>query len=159
MSFRVWLLLASLGAGLIAADTYNGPRPAKPDIPYLLHADHLVETEATEAREENRKGEVTYVIPGASSPARTPLAEPVFIIQTQQLVADRIELYKLDVKNGQREVTLSQKHKRGGPRPIHTLVTRLGEKLFKIEADEPLENGEYSLSPNDSNRVFCFEIY
>lgn len=159
MSFRVWAVLAWLGASLIAADSYHGPRPAKPDVPYLLHADHLVETEIAEAREENRKGEVTYVIPGASSPVRTPLAEPVFIIQTQQLAADRIELYKLDVKNGQREVTLSEKRKRGGPRPIHTLVTRLGGNLFKIEADEPLENGEYSLSPNDSNRVFCFQIY
>jgi hypothetical protein len=159
MSHRVCLLLVSLSASLIAADTYNGPRPPKPDVPYLLHADHLIETEVNEAREDNRKGEVSYTIPGASSPVRTPMAEPIFIIQTQQLVAERIELYKLDVKNGQREVTLSQKRKRGGPRPIHTLVTRLGDRLFKIEADEPLENGEYSLSPNDSNRVFCFEIY
>src|ERR1700730_3252111 len=141
MSYRVCLLLASLSTSLFAADTYNGPRPSKPDVPYLLHADHLIETEANEAREDNRKGEVTYIIPGASSPVRTPMAEPIFIIQTQQLVAERIELYKLDVKNGQREVKLSQKRKRGGPRPIHTLVTRLGARLFKIEADEPLENG------------------
>lgn len=159
MGSRVCVLLASLGATLFSAETYNGPRPPKPDIPYLLHADRLIETEVNEAREENRKGEVTYIIPGASSPARTPLAEPIFIIQTQQLVAERIEMYKLDVRNGQREVTLSQKRKRGGPRPIHTLVTRLGDRLYKLEADEPLENGEYSLSPNDSNRVFCFEIY
>lgn len=159
MKRRVGLLLASLSVSLIGADTYNGPRPAKPDVPYLLHADHLIETESTEAREDNRKGDITYVIPGASSPARTPLSEPIFIIQTQQLVPERMEMYKLDVRNGQREVTLSQKRKRGGPRPIHTLVTRLGDRLFKIEADEPLENGEYSLSPNDSNRVFCFEIY
>src|SRR5436853_7889830 len=118
-SCRVWPFFVLLGAALFAADSYNGPRPAKPDVPYLLHGDRLVETEVHEAREENRKGEVTYVIPGASSPAKTPLSEPIFIIQTQQLVPDRIELYKLDVRNGQREVTLSQKRKRGGPRPIH----------------------------------------
>src|SRR6266403_5557563 len=71
MSQRAWMLLAILGCGLFGADSYNGPRPQKPDVPYLLHADRLVEAEVNEAREENRKGEVTYVIPGASSTAKT----------------------------------------------------------------------------------------
>lgn len=159
MGYRVLSLFALLGASLMGADSYSGPRPEKPDLPYLLHADRLMPTEAADAREENHKGDVTYVISGASSPARTPLAEPIFIIETKQLVADRIELYKLDVKNGQREITLSQKRRKGGPRPIHVLVTRLADRLYRIEADEQLENGEYSLSPNDSNRVFCFAIY
>jgi hypothetical protein len=159
MRYRVLSLFILLGASLIAADTYSGPKPPKPDVPYLVHADNLVETEAAEAREENRKGEVTYTIPGATSRARTPLAEPIFIIQTKQLAADRIELYKLDVKNGQREITMTQKRKKSGARQIHVQVTRLGDQLYRIEADEQLENGEYSLSPNDSNRVFCFEVY
>lgn len=141
------------------ADTYDGPRPAKPDVPYILQASRLIETEGTEAKEESKKGEVTYVIEGASSPAKTPLAEPIFIIDTKLLVADRIELYKLDVKNGRREVTLSQKKRKGGPKPIHLLVNRLADHLYRIEADEHLDNGEYSLSPNDSNRVFCFQVY
>ena len=41
-----------------AAQTYNGPRPEKPDLPYLKHADKLVPTEAAEAsrlRSESRK--------------------------------------------------------------------------------------------------------
>lgn len=151
--------VAVLGWLLTAADTYDGPRPSKPDVPFLLQASRLIETEGTEAREENKKGEVTYVIDGASSPAKTPLAEPVFIIETKLLVADRIELYKLDVRNGRREVTLSQKKRKGGPKPIHLLVTRLAEHLYRMEADEHLDNGQYSLSPNDSNRVFCFEVY
>jgi hypothetical protein len=65
----------------------------------------------------------------------------------------------MEVKSGNREVNLSQKRRRSGPRAIHLMVTRLGEGLYKIEADEPLENGEYSLSPSDSNRAFCFQIY
>jgi hypothetical protein len=44
-------------------------------------------------------------------------------------------------------------------RPIRLNVTRLDENLYKIEVDEILENGEYSLSPVDSNQVFCFQIY
>ena len=158
MRYRVLSLFTLLSASLLSAD-YSGPKPPKVDVPYLVHADNLVETEGADAREENRKGEVTYTIPGASSPSRTPLAEPIFIIRTKQLVADRIELYKLDVKNGQREITMTQKRKKNGPRPLHVMVTRLGDQLYRIEADEQLENGEYSLSPNDSNRVFCFQVY
>ena len=35
----------------MAADKYTGPKPPKADVPYLLHADTLIETEAVEARE------------------------------------------------------------------------------------------------------------
>src|SRR5438105_11489753 len=45
MSHRAWMLLVVLGGAVFAADSYNGPRPQKPDVPYLLHADQLVETE------------------------------------------------------------------------------------------------------------------
>jgi hypothetical protein len=63
------------------------------------------------------------------------------------------------VKNGQREVVMAQKRRHSPSGPFHLVVDRLGGGLFKIEVDEPLEPGEYSLSPNGSNRVFCFEIY
>ncbi len=157
MLLRLGFAIASAVALLEAAD-YTGPKPPKQDVPYLLHGDRLMETESAEAREETKKGDVTYVVAGASSSAKTPLAEPIFVIDTQQLAADRIELYRMDVRNGRREVTLSQKKRRGGPKPIHLLVTRLGDHLYKIEADEHLEEGEYSLSPNDSNKVFCFQV-
>ena len=44
-----------------------------------------------------------------------------------------LELYKLDVKNGQREITMSQRRKKSGARPIHVMVTRLGDQLYRIE--------------------------
>ena len=49
-------LLAFLLAGLslTAAEKYAGPKPVKADIPYLMHADTLIETEAVEARNETR---------------------------------------------------------------------------------------------------------
>lgn len=149
------LLLASLSFG---AD-YAGPRPPKADVPYLLHANNLVETEAVEAKEEpGKKDETTYVIAGASSPVKTPMAEPIFLVETDKLNAERLELYRLDVKNGRREITINQK-KRKGPRQFRVLVTRLADHLYKVEASESLENGEYSLSPSDSNRAFCFQVY
>jgi hypothetical protein len=159
MSLRLSFAIASVGLLLQAADTYSGPRPPKSDVPYLMHADKITETEAAEAHEEKKKNDTTYVIDGASSPVKTPLAEPIFIIDAKNLSADRIELYRLEVRNGRREVTISGKRSRGGPKPIHVLVSPLGGSLYKIEADEHLDNGEYSLSPNDSNKVFCFQVY
>ena len=54
---------------------------------------------------------------------------------------------------------MTQRRTRGGPRPVRISVTHLDGKLYKIEADEEIENGEYALSPNGSNIVFCFEVY
>ena len=158
MCAKLWLVFA-LAAGLTAAERYDGPKPPKPDIPYLLHANHLVETEVGEARQQGGKKDTSYVIPGAASPAKTPLAEPIFIMESNQLSPEQIELYRLEVKNGSREVVLTQRRRHSEVGPFHLVVTRLGERLYKIEVDEPLQNGEYSLSPNGSNRVFCFEIY
>lgn len=143
----------------MAADSYTGPKPPKRDIPYLVHANHLVETEIGDAREQGGKKDSSFVIPGAASPAKTPLSEPIFIMESSQLSPEQIELYRLEVKNGQREVVLSQRRRHSDAGPFHLVVTRLAERLYKIEVDEPLQNGEYSLSPNGSNRVFCFEIY
>ena len=158
---RLILALAALSGFLCAAEKYDGPIPPKPDIPYLLHANNLVETETGQAREENRKNDTVYTIAGASSPARTPLAEPIFIIDARQTSPDRLELYRLEVKGGNREVSLtSNRGRRGGNnRPLHLMVTRLGDRLYKVEADEPLENGEYAISPSGNNHVFCFAVY
>jgi hypothetical protein len=145
------VLLAAVAA---FAQKYEGPRPPKPDMVYLVHADNLIPTETLEARQEK----LTFIIPGASSPARTPLAEPIFIIEADKISPQSLELYKMDVKGGKREVTIAQRRTRG-TRILRLSVTPLEGKLYKIEADEELENGEYVLSPNGSNTVFCFEIY
>ena len=143
---------------LLAADKYTGPRPSQPDVPFLLHAGKLIPTEAVEAHEEQKKNESTYVISGASSTAKTPLAEPIFLFEADKISPERMELYRLEVKGGQREITVSQK-KRGGPRPLKLSLTRIDGRLYRIEAGEMLENGEYSLSPSDSNKAFCFEVF
>ncbi|MGE5647014.1 MAG: hypothetical protein ACM336_14605 [Acidobacteriota bacterium] len=151
-----------LCAGLAAAqnqEAYNGPRPPKPDVPYLMHADNLVETEVGEAKESQKgKNETAYVIPGVSSPARTPLAEPIFLFESDKIAPDSLGLYRLEVKGGNRQVVISQKKK---DRPLRLMVTHLTGRLYRIEVNEGmgLENGEYSLSPQGANTVFCFEVY
>jgi hypothetical protein len=145
-------------AGTALAQRYSGPKPPKPDLPYLKHADNLVPVEAGEAKEEKGKGdEITYVIAGPASPAKTPLASPIFLMISQKLPADRLQLYRLESRSGRRELTVSPK-KPG--KAIRVAVSRLNpEGLYKIEVEESLEPGEYSLSPTDSNQVFCFAVF
>jgi len=115
-------------------------------------------TEAGEAKQETRKNEILYVIDGATSPAATPLASPIFLIRADQLVPDKLEIYKLESKNGRREVLFERKKKQTA-RPIHRNVTRVGDNLYRIDVGQTLENGEYSITPNESNQVFCFRVY
>lgn len=157
---RSKLAFASLLAGvLFAAEKYNGPTPPMPDIPYLLHASNLIETEVAQARQENHKDDSKFAIAGAASSVRTPLAEPIFLIDARQISPQTLELYRLNVKGGNREVSVNSSRRRGGSHALHLAVKQLSGHLYRVEVDEPLENGEYALSPNGDNRAFCFEIY
>ncbi len=157
MRCKIGFLAFVIAASVAAADKYTGPVPPKPDIPYLLHASALVETEVANAQQGKKADQ--YTISGATSPARTPLAEPIFIIDARNIQPDTFELYRLDVKGGNREVSLGSNRKRGGSRALHLAVKPLGGHLFRVEVDEALENGEYALSPANDNRAYCFEIY
>ena len=73
-------ILTVAGALVIAAAVpaaaqkkYSGPRPQKPDVPFLQHGKKLIEVETSEAREAPGKGEVSYSVTGAESPTRTPV--------------------------------------------------------------------------------------
>jgi len=159
MGTRTLCLLLLPAAWVNAQQKYDGPVPPKPDLPYLLNASNLKETEAAQAKEQGKKNEPTYVVAGASSSAKTPLAEPIFIMDARQIAPERLELYQLEVKDGNREVSVSTKGHKGTSPVFYLRVTPLREHLFKIEASQPLENGEYALTPNGDNRVFCFEVY
>jgi hypothetical protein len=152
-------LALAVAVSLFAAEKYSGPRPPKADVPYLLHADNLIETEVGSAKSQERKDVVIATLPGASSPVKTPLAEPIFLVKTDKLVIDKLAAYKLEVKNGNREVVVNARKAKNVGRPLHVQVTKLDDKLYRVEIDEILENGEYSLSPDGSDETFSFQVY
>lgn len=153
------LMLLAAAAGIGFAQKYDGPRPAKPDLPYLKHADSLLATEVNEAMEEHRKDDVLYVIPGASSPVKTPLASPIFLFQAGKIQPEKLQLFKVETKNGRREVLFSHKKKQTAV-PIRLDVMKVSsDNVYKLEVEDTLPRGEYSLSPDGSNQVFCFQIY
>jgi hypothetical protein len=150
----LWLLVAAACAA--SAQKYDGPRPPKPDIPYIKHANNLIATEVVQAKEDKQKEETLYTIDGEASSARTPLVEPIFLLLADKLNPDKLQLYKLETKNGHREILLGNK----GPTPIRVEVTRLSsDNIYKLEVDEELMPGEYSLSPKGSDQVFCFQVF
>lgn len=140
----------------LCAQKYEGPRPAKPDLPYLKQADQLIPTEAAEAKEEKQKGNTIYSVEGAGSAVRTPLASPIFLFQAEKIVPQELGLYKLEVRNGRREIIFRTNR---APKPIRVDVTNLDGNLYKIEVSDTLPPGEYALSPQGSNQVFCFAVY
>jgi hypothetical protein len=145
---------ASLGQ---SAEKYSGPVPAKHDVPYLLHADNLIETEAVNATQSAQKTDAVFVVGGETSWARTPLAEPIFLFVSERISPASLGLYQFDVRNGRREIVISKK--KGTTKMFHTAIKQLSPGLFRIEASDYLENGEYSLSPEGENIAFCFTVY
>lgn len=158
-------MLAMAATGLILAQApkkYTGPKPPKPDMPYLLHASNLVPLERGSAAEESRKDETANIVKGAASTARTPLAEPIFLLVSEKLVPEKLELYRVTVsKSGNREVTVPKNPKKmkDAAKPIRLSVAKLESGLFRLEATEALEIGSYCLSPSGSQDVYCFDVY
>jgi hypothetical protein len=153
------LVLAALPAA--AQKKYNGPRPPKPDVPFLVHANQLIPVETGNAREAQGKSETNYSVAGASSPTRTPIPEPVFLFQSDKINPERLSLFRMEVKGGQRTLALPSdpRRRKDSARPLFILVSPLENRLFKVEVNEPLDNGEYCLSPEGSNTVFCFSEF
>ncbi len=154
------LLLPLVAVAIPAADRkYDGPRPPKPDVPYLVHADQLIEPEIVTATSQQRGDRITYSIPNPTSPVRTPLAEPIFLMEAEKLDANKLELYRFEARSGRRQLVLVKNPGRNDARPLRLKVTQVEGKLYRVEANEGLENGEYGLTPDGSDLVFAFQVY
>ena len=138
------------------AQTYDGPRPAKPDLPYLKHASNLIATEAATAQENKKRDDTLYSVEGLNSPVATPLATPIFLMQSEKLDPRTLGLFKMEAKNNRREILLNPKKK---VTPIRIEATRLTpDNIWRLEVEESLDPGEYCLTPDGSNQVFCFQV-
>ncbi len=155
------LFIAMVCLSAAWAQKYDGPKPEKPDHPYLRHATQLIPLEVSEAKEEKRKDGTAYVSSGVSSSARTPMAEPIFVFESKSIPAEKLTLYKLEVKGNTREVFFfdNPKKRKDSARPLRLMVTRLAPGLSKLEANETLLPGEYALTPEGSNQVFLFQVF
>lgn len=160
MNVKIKLLaVCAIALGLSAQEAYKGPVPDKADLPFIRHANKLVPTDAGQAQEQTTKGEIVYNVSGPNASAKTPLTEPVFIVKVDKINLQQMQLYKMDSKGGQRVLSIPEKPKKNGPRAIRLSLDPLSSGLYKLEVQEPLENGEYCLSPGGSNSVFCFAVY
>lgn len=138
---------------------YDGPRPEKADVVYIRHLGKLIETEVSEAKQSEEKNKTVYRVAGATSPARTPMAEPILLFKSEKINPDRLTLYKMTVEGGQRVLSFPSKRGKDSPKPIYTMLAPLDRGLFRIEVNEFIDDGEYCLSPEGSNVVFCFTTY
>jgi hypothetical protein len=153
MPLRV-LLSIMVAAFAATAQKYDGPRPPKPDLPYIKHAETLLATEAVEAKTQTKKDDTVYTVDGANSPAKTPLAAPILLFESAKINPESLALYKMESKDGRREFSVQKSGE-----PIRIEVTKLGDTLSKIEPYNGLDPGEYALVVNGSNRVFCFAVF
>ena len=155
------LALAFALAASLAAQKYDGPRPDKPDTPYLQHASKLIPLDQDDAKEDKRKEGTAYVTPGAAAKARTPLAEPIILFESKNIAPERLSLYRMEAKGGSREVFFFEnpKKRKDSSKVLRLSVTKIATGLYKLEPTEPLPNGEYAVSPADSNTVFSFTMY
>lgn len=153
------LVLGVLMPAVYAEMPYHGPKPAKKDHPYLMLGNKLAETEESEANQREEKNRTTYTVSGASSNARTPLAEPAFLVLSEKIKPESLSLFPMRVDKGNRTITFNAKPKKDDPRPVPLLFHQRKDGTTVIEANQYLDPGEYCLSPDGANTVFCFQVY
>lgn len=162
VSLALLALVAVSSAWPQSSKKYTGPKPPKPDLPYLMHATNLVPLEVSTASEESRKDDTANIVKGASSPARTPLAEPIFLLWSEKIAPEKFELYRTSVsKAGNREVVFPKNPKKikDSMKPVRLSITKMDGSIYKLEATEALDNGSYCLSPSGTQEVYCFDVY
>src|SRR5690242_6762765 len=95
--------LAPVGLAMAQREKYSGPIPPKKDVPYLLHADSLVETETVMASQTSGKNGEIFSVNGETSSARTPLAEPIFLMAADRITPSALGLYRFEISGGRRQ--------------------------------------------------------
>ncbi|MGC2661313.1 MAG: hypothetical protein WA324_25445 [Bryobacteraceae bacterium] len=150
--------LCLTGMKVFGKQAYNGPRPPKKDVPYLKHADRLLQTESENATQSKSKSGAVFSVPGATSTARTPLPEPIFLFIQDKIRADQLELYHFTVQDGKREVLPKNKDD-DDDKVYHISLRQLEGDLYRLDASESLDPGEYCLAPAGATVAFCFTVF
>ncbi|HKD09717.1 MAG TPA: hypothetical protein VKB79_27675 [Bryobacteraceae bacterium] len=135
-----------------------GPKPDKKDIPYLLLANNLVQTEVVRPSAQQTSEGTTYSIPGETSLAKTPLALPVFLIDSAQIRPEKLRLIRLIPSSGHRQALL-RKTPSPDDAPLLLTATKVADTIYRLEAVNEIENGEYALNAAGSDQFFCFTVF
>ena len=146
---------------VFAQQKASPPKPPKSDLPYLLEAEKLIPTEAQPVTRSGAKDDAAITVNGATSPARTPLPEPIFLFAPGQINASDFELIQFQVVDGKRQWRKGQPANSGDePETVLRLTLRpAGEGVFRIEAAAMLNPGQFALVPRGKNTAFCFTVY
>jgi hypothetical protein len=154
------LTIAILYVAILAGQPkYTGPKPTQKNVPYLVHAGNPVEIETSTAFQIINNDLITYVISGEKSTARTPLASPIFVIESTGITdVEKLRLFRLEAKDGHRTVTFHRKGLRGAM-PLRIEIKAISGGLYQIEVADSLSPGQYALTPDGANQVFCFEVF
>jgi hypothetical protein len=155
------LIVAIVALGLAAQMKYAGPKPEKKDVPYLIHAATLVQTEIVRSSPKADGDSTTWSIPGETSLARTPLALPAFVIDAGAIAPDKLQLYPFEQKGGRRELTLKRRPNPDSDDTLPILITvaPLSGTLYRVEVVNEVPNGEYGFTTPGSNQFFCFTVF
>lgn len=150
------LLIPLVFASVCAADL---PTPPEDDLPFLIHATNLVPTVRAEAHQEETKKELFYWVAGERSGATTPLAFPEFLFKSVEIEPEALALYRFEIVDGRREVLFSKKNKvLARPYNLTLSIEDRDQRVARIRVSQTLRAGEYCLTPDGSNSVFCFTV-
>jgi hypothetical protein len=154
------MIPAFVATMIMAQQKDAAPKPPKTDLPYLLEGNKLIPTDTQAATRS--KDDQTITVAGATSSARTPLPEPVFLFSPGQLAAAQFELFHFQILKDHRQWTKGAQDRPDNDAPEDTIRLTLrpaGSGLVRIEAAEMLNPGEYALIARGQNKAFCFTVF
>jgi len=150
-----WLIVLT-AVTLAAAES---SLPEKADTPYLLHGSQMIALEANTAMDESTEKEGRYAVSGATSGVRTPFASPQFLYRMDAVDPRDLELYRFESVGGRREIFLRKKKKILVEPYRMSVLDHEEEGVVQLRVNDGLDDGEYCLTPQGSDAVFCFTVY
>ena len=61
-----------------------------------------------EAKTQKKKDDTLYIVDGANSPAKTPLAAPILLFENGKINPENLQLFQMESKDGHREFVVQK---------------------------------------------------
>jgi len=102
-------------------------------------------------------GASLYSFSGEASSTVAGSNRPVFLVLAEGETNGQVELARLQVSKGVRQVVYSAAGKKSAS-SVPVLVTRVSPTVFRVTVNQGLAPGEYAILPAGLNRAFLFQI-